>query len=40
MKQSALFDADGDGDLDLLITYGDTRYDDTSVSLSAALVSQ
>jgi len=25
-----LFDADGDGDLDLLITYGDTRYNDTS----------
>ena len=27
---SVLFDADGDGDLDLLITYGDTRYSDTS----------
>ena len=25
-----LFDADGDGDNDLLITYGDMRYDDTS----------
>src|SRR6185503_9578504 len=25
---SALFDADSDGDLDLLITYGDTRYSD------------
>ena len=29
-EQSTLFDADGDGDLDLLITYGDTRYRDTS----------
>jgi hypothetical protein len=29
-EQSVLFDADGDGDLDLLITYGDTRYADTS----------
>ena len=28
---SVLFDADGDGDLDLLITYGDTRYNDTSM---------
>ena len=28
---SVLFDADGDGDLDLLITYGDTRYSDTSM---------
>ncbi|MEO5943205.1 MAG: FG-GAP-like repeat-containing protein [Ferruginibacter sp.] len=28
---SVLFDADGDGDLDLLITYGDTRYSDTSI---------
>jgi hypothetical protein len=27
---SALFDADGDGDLDLLITYGDMRFGDTS----------
>lgn len=25
-----LFDADGDGDNDLLVTYGDTRWDDTS----------
>lgn len=30
-QASALFDADGDGDLDLLITYGDTRYSDTSI---------
>ena len=30
-ESSVLFDADGDGDLDLLITYGDTRYSDTSV---------
>jgi hypothetical protein len=29
-EASVLFDADGDGDLDLLITYGDTRYSDTS----------
>jgi hypothetical protein len=29
-EASALFDADGDGDNDLLITYGDTRYADTS----------
>ena len=28
---SVLFDADGDDDLDLLITYGDTRYSDTSM---------
>jgi hypothetical protein len=28
---SVLFDADGDGDLDLLITYGDMRYSDTSM---------
>ncbi len=28
---SVLFDADGDGDLDLLVTYGDMRYEDTSV---------
>ena len=27
---SVLFDADGDGDLDLLVTYGDMRYADTS----------
>jgi hypothetical protein len=27
---SVLFDADGDGDLDLLVTYGDMRYSDTS----------
>ncbi|MEP6749000.1 MAG: VCBS repeat-containing protein [Bacteroidota bacterium] len=27
---SVLFDADGDGDLDLLITYGDMRFSDTS----------
>jgi len=27
---SALFDVDGDGDLDLLITYGDMRFSDTS----------
>jgi hypothetical protein len=30
-ESSVLFDADGDGDLDLLITYGDTRYSDTSI---------
>ena len=30
MKAAVLFDADGDGDLDLLITYGDMRYSDTS----------
>jgi hypothetical protein len=30
-EASALFDADGDGDNDLLITYGDTRYADTSM---------
>jgi len=30
-ESSVLFDADGDGDLDLLITYGDTRYSDTSM---------
>jgi len=29
-EQSVLFDADGDGDLDLLITYGDMRFSDTS----------
>jgi hypothetical protein len=29
-EASVLFDADGDGDLDLLMTYGDTRYADTS----------
>lgn len=28
---SVLFDADGDGDLDLLVTHGDMRYSDTSV---------
>jgi len=28
---SVLLDTDGDGDLDLLITYGDTRYSDTSM---------
>ena len=28
---SVLFDADGDGDLDLLITYGDMRFSDTSM---------
>lgn len=28
---STLFDADGDGDTDLLLTHGDTRYSDTSV---------
>ncbi|HEX4849584.1 MAG TPA: VCBS repeat-containing protein, partial [Puia sp.] len=28
---NTLFDADGDGDLDLLIAYGDTRYNDTSI---------
>ncbi|PWT75636.1 MAG: RNA-binding protein [Bacteroidetes bacterium] len=27
---SVLFDADGDGDLDLLVTYGDMRFSDTS----------
>jgi len=27
---SVLFDADGDGDLDLLVTYGDMRFGDTS----------
>lgn len=30
-ESSVLFDADGDGDLDLLVTSGDTRYEDTSV---------
>lgn len=30
-ESSAMFDADGDGDLDLLVTNGDTRYDDTSI---------
>jgi hypothetical protein len=30
-ESSTMFDADGDGDLDLLITSGDTRYDDTSI---------
>jgi len=30
-EASALFDADGDGDNDLLIAYGDTRYADTSM---------
>ena len=29
-EQSVLFDADGDGDLDLLVTYGDMRFSDTS----------
>jgi hypothetical protein len=28
---SSLFDADGDGDIDLLITYGDMRFSDTSM---------
>jgi hypothetical protein len=28
---SVLFDADGDGDIDLLVTYGDMRFADTSV---------
>jgi hypothetical protein len=28
---SVLFDADGDGDLDLLVTYGDMRFSDTSM---------
>ncbi|HEX5155110.1 MAG TPA: VCBS repeat-containing protein [Parafilimonas sp.] len=28
---SALFDADGDGDQDLLVTYGDMRFSDTSM---------
>ena len=28
---SVLFDADGDGDLDLLITFGDMRFNDTSM---------
>lgn len=30
-EASTLFDADGDGDIDLLVTYGDMRYADTSV---------
>ncbi len=30
-QSSALFDADGDGDLDLFLTYGDMRYSDTSI---------
>ena len=29
-EQSVFFDADGDGDLDLLVTYGDMRFSDTS----------